>query len=137
MIVGFTGTRKGMNGLQKKSFESLIRELSPSEFHHGDCVGADADAHNFVAELVPACVIHIHPPQDNLLRAWKIGAVTHEPLTHFARNRVIVDMCELLIGVSVSPVRLSQGGTWYTIDRAVKREKEVRVVWPNGQVTER
>ena len=58
--VGFTGTQIGMSPLQKKTFTKLIKFLLAdnkiTSFHHGDCVGADADAHNIVKQLSDNCV---------------------------------------------------------------------------------
>lgn len=137
MILGFTGTRDGHTAAQLRTFARLLLELRPDTFHHGDCVGADAEAHrlvhNAVAELkIGPCRIEVHPPLEDEHRAYCLGDYVHPPRTHFARNRKIVDACELLIGVSKTPERSERGGTWYTIDYAKKRGKPVRVIWPDG-----
>ncbi len=49
--VGFTGTRRGMIMPQRFGFKDLVKTLLMDKFHHGDCVGSDAQAHDFVAEL--------------------------------------------------------------------------------------
>ena len=43
MIIGFTGSRKGMTGEQAAVVMRLL--LSATEGHHGDCVGADEQFH--------------------------------------------------------------------------------------------
>lgn len=137
MRLGVTGTRQGMTEAQLSAFEALYRALQPREFHHGDCVGADAEAHHIARETVfnwGWVRIHVHAPINSEHRAWCRGDVEHAPLSHFARNRAIVDATDLLIGVSLTPHRTDRGGTWYTIDYAVKRGKPVRVIWPDGSV---
>lgn len=43
MKIGFTGTRHGMTNQQKNQFFKIIINLNDlKEFHHGDCIGADA-----------------------------------------------------------------------------------------------
>ncbi len=130
--MGFTGTRAGMTFFQKVTFAHLRNELDMTEFHHGDCVGADAEAHDLVVGGGPPATIHVHPPVDAAHRAWKRGDVEHKPLTHFARNRRIVLACDVLVGASVSAERLTSGGTWYTIDFARKLGKRTIVIWPDG-----
>lgn len=122
-----------MTPAQINAFRTLIAELKPTEFHHGDCIGADAEAHDIVREF-PHIKIVIHPPVDEEHRAWKKGDESERPLTHFARNRAIVDKTDLLIGASVSDVPLPRGGTWYTIDYAIKIGKPIRILWPDGSV---
>jgi hypothetical protein len=51
MKIGFTGTRKGMSQHQKEQFVLKMFELDPSEFRHGDCEGADAEAHDIIREF--------------------------------------------------------------------------------------
>jgi hypothetical protein len=40
MILGFSGTRKGMTAGQKDSLRQMLVELQPEEFHHGDFIGS-------------------------------------------------------------------------------------------------
>ena len=46
MKVGITGTRMGMNEHQFDGVQELLTKLyeAGAEFHHGDCVGVDAEA---------------------------------------------------------------------------------------------
>ena len=45
MIVGFTGTQSGMTDKQKKELKTLLLAVA-TELHHGDCIGADREAHD-------------------------------------------------------------------------------------------
>lgn len=134
MKVGFTGTRFGMTERQKAVVSSILAPISFIELHHGDCVGADADCHDIVAQL--RSHITIHPPVDEKHRAFKIGHETREPKTHFARNRDIVIETDILIATPFNPFEESRGGTWYTIDYARKKKRWNVVVWPDGSYTE-
>jgi hypothetical protein len=137
LSVGFTGTRKGMTGTQSAHFRTILAGLALAnrygEFHHGDCEGADAEAHDLVRQLCPDWTIHIHPgPEGDPHRAHRTGDKAHPPKTHFARNRDIVRASSLIIGVSKAPHRLERGGTWYTLDFAVKSKVPTKVLWPDG-----
>lgn len=137
MKIGFTGTRNGMTSAQKMAFASLIESLKPTEFHHGDCVGADDEAATMVHESSYATVT-CHPPTDEKLRAWNPKATfTVEAKTHFARNRDIVNETDMLIGTPGAPTWQPRGGTFYTMDYAIKRGKPVKVIWPDGTVEDR
>lgn len=135
--VGFTGTRNGMTVEQARAFADFCRAFKPDEFHHGDCVGADAEAHDIVREVCPDCKIVVHPPVKNEHRANKACDETREPLSHFARTRAIVDETEILVGVSWASSRQTSGGTWYTLDYAKKKRKKRTVIWPDGSVSAR
>lgn len=136
MILGFTGTRSGMTDPQKAAFRKLVEKLQPREFRHGDCVGADEESHDIVREIVPECRIIIHPPIDTKARAWRTGDAILTPLTHFARNREIVRASMVMAGASLTAFRTERGGTWYTLDFAVKVGRPIHVLWPDGHVTQ-
>ena len=136
MRVGFTGTRYGMTDEQKVRFASLLATLGATEFHHGDCVGADDQA-AAMASCNPKCRIICHPPVDVTHRAY--NKKSHEirpPKTHFARNRDIVNETDILIATPLQAEHQSQGGTWYTIDFAMKMGKVVHIICPDGRIKE-
>ena len=144
MKVGVTGTRKGMRQAQITAFFKFVQDNEIEEFHHGDCVGVDDEAANIVfAEKTQsgiACHIHRRPgPDDGLHRASNqlhiaSGGRDYPEKTHFARNRDIVNACDLLVVIPLDDSRQPHGGTWYTYDYAVKRGKQVVVIWPDGRV---
>lgn len=139
MKVGFTGTREGMTSAQADAFAALILQLSPTEFHHGDCIGSDDQAANLVhVALADGCEIVCHPPSDGKLRAFNTrhGKNIRQPFSYLTRNRNIVGQTELLIACPKEACWQPRGGTWYTVDHAMKKGKPVRIIYPDGSVKE-
>jgi hypothetical protein len=134
--IGFTGTSEGMTDLQKISLVKFLEDMKAKgahSFHHGDCVGADEQAHHIALEM-GYCIV-IWPPVKQEKRAYCTGACSiMTPDSYFARNRSIVDNTDILVGASVADRPLARGGTWYTIDYALK-SKDAYVIWPAGALS--
>lgn len=146
MNVGFTGTRKGMLSPQKESFVRLLVFLAPGmeSFHHGDCVGADAEAHWMVKQLVidPKPKIVIHPPENDTNRAFCNSArldekvETREAKDYLVRNEDIIDETEVLIATPKGMGEEFRGsGTWHAVRYARKLGRVIWIVWPSGGTT--
>lgn len=131
MKIGITGTREGMNENQFALVQTFLTEkFQPgSEFHHGDCVGVDAEAALLAKELGYKIVGHPGPGEDGL-RAFVECDESREPQSHFKRNRTIVDACDFLIVVPLQNEHQAKGGTWYTHEYAVKKNKAMAVFFP-------
>lgn len=134
MKVGFTGTRTGMWLGQITTLRVLLGVLSIEEFHHGDCVGADAQAHDLVREQCPGVKIVVHPPVVPKFRARMIGDLEMPEKAYLDRNRDIIKECDLLIGTPNEYEEKARSGTWYTIREGIRRKKRVIVIWPDGQM---
>jgi DUF438 domain-containing protein len=140
MIVGFTGTRSGMTTEQKERVRTLllwfvdeIPTKSPSAITlvHGDCVGADADAHEIARSL--DMLVEIRPCDFPGMRAHCEGATfVHPVTTPFARNRAIVEVSHRMIATPATAEEQPRGGTWYTIKYSKKKGRRTYVVHPNG-----
>jgi len=128
MKIGFTGTREGMTQHQKEQFVLKMYALNPTEFHHGDCVGADAEAHDIVAEFFPMVKIHVHPPFAKSQQAFKRGYMHYPPTPYLERDEEIVNMTEYLFGAPKSNIELKRSGTWYTIRYARRLNKPITVL---------
>lgn len=115
MRIGFTGTQKGMSKRQITALTRLVLNLQMIEFHHGDCLGADAEAHEIVYNMNTKTEIIIHPPSDPSKRAFKKGDETKEELPYLERNHKIVDDTHLLIAATSSLREELRSGTWATV----------------------
>jgi len=136
MQAGFTGTRGGMTAAQKASFTRLMELLRPAmvAFHHGDCVGADAEADAIVRAADSRVVIVIHPPSNQHYQAFceRGGDVVQPPAGYLERNHRIVDACDLLIACPRTATEEVRSGTWATVRYALKLNKRVLIVFPDG-----
>ena len=131
MIVGFTGTRQGMTPQQRQTFRHVILDKHTSMFVHGDCFGADAEAHALVHQL--GIAIEIRPCDFPNSRAHCEGATYVHPTTSaFARNRAIVDGCRILVATPATAEEQPKGGTWYTIRYARKVGRPTIIIHPDG-----
>jgi hypothetical protein len=143
--VGFTGTRRGMTDGQKvtlaRLFGIMMHDLYNYQFHHGDCIGADEEAHNlFVKQFTfrkwAKKWIFIHPPTNGALRAHCSCVLEnlHRPKPYLARNQVIVDSTELLLACPGEEKAVQGSGTWHTIDYALQQTKPVIIIYPDGYI---
>ncbi|MEL6348900.1 MAG: hypothetical protein AAFV53_37695 [Myxococcota bacterium] len=133
-VVGFTGARAGMTPLQLDVFARILQRLQPTRFVHGDCIGADADAHAWIVGSGLALPIRIRP-STSATRAWSEGAdEVLPPRKPMLRNRDIVDDAELMVACSPSPSEILRSGTWAAIRYARKKNKPLVIIWPDGSV---
>jgi predicted Rossmann fold nucleotide-binding protein DprA/Smf involved in DNA uptake len=132
MILGFTGTRAGMSYAQKTELARLLDEkfrMNLGEFHHGDCLGSDAEAHAIAIEKGWRVVIH--PPDKSFARAYCTGAVdTLMPSPFLERNHRIVNLCNVLIATPEYHVEQLRSGTWATIRYARQQQKQIIIINP-------
>lgn len=131
MVIGFTGTREGMSKSQKKLFKESILIINEKErideFHHGDCIGADSEAHDLIREHLPDVKIVVHPPKESTLRAFRLGII-RTPKPYLDRNKDIVNEIDLLIASPKELDEVKRSGTWSTIRYAKKNFKPVIIL---------
>ncbi len=133
-IIGFTGSRTGMSDWQALLLEKFLH--AGDEFHHGDCIGADSEAHGIAYRI--GCQIVIHPPSDPSRRAFcgswpkdpRIDVLLERP--YIERNHEIVDICEVLLAAPATDMEKARSqkrsGTWATIRYARSIERPVTVL---------
>ena len=139
MKIGFTGTQNGMSGLQYEAVRKLLESLEwnaerrrSTEFHHGDCIGADVEAARVSAVLGMRLIVH--PPLNEAKRAFhrSDNCEVRKPKPYLDRNRDIVNECELLIAAPSSVDEQLRSGTWSTVRYARKCEKPTIIIDPYG-----
>jgi hypothetical protein len=131
MNIGFTGTQQGMTAKQRESLANLLRHYYDTngarEFHHGDCIGADAEAHEVAVAIGYRIVIH--PPTNPYKRAFKSGTV-RPAKTYLDRNHDIVDESDVMVATPKSTVEELRSGTWATIRYTRKSGKHLHILAP-------
>ena len=135
--VGFTGTQNGMKKRQLRTVGQillchLLIEYLPVEFHHGDCIGADEEAHKLARAL--RFRIISHPSDIDDRRAFCRVRNPREPKPFLERNQDIVDETAFLIGAPDGPEK-RRSGTWSTIRYARKKGRVIYVAYPDGKMT--
>lgn len=133
MKIGFTGTRNGMTVQQGEAVEHLLYQLRPDEIHHGDCRGADAEFHGMAYRICGSRRV-VHPPLNDLHRAFCEGEETKPAKSYHDRNHDIVDATDRLIATPLTDKESFQSGTWTTIRYARRLGKPVYIVTPYGKV---
>lgn len=138
MILGFTGTSRGMSDRQKLTVRALFQEHL-TELHHGWCIGADAEAHALAKEVCANIVGH--PPSDTTRMAdlpVRDFARIYPSYRYLTRNRHIVrDGIDGLIATPktfIQPASLIGEGTWTTIGYARQARRDIWIVYPDGTV---
>lgn len=120
-----------MTSAQKSTLLHLLQQMQPHEFHHGDCIGADAEAHEIARAL--GAKIHIHPPIMLALRARTTGFL-YPPKHYHERNEDIVNSTDLLLAAPKGREQPRSGGTWWTIKYAGRQKKRIIIIYPEGDI---
>lgn len=147
--VSFTGTRKGLTAPQRTRLHHLLYELGTVEdleWHDGDCVGADAEAHEIVQQLkrdvAPEGHVTLigHPGNMPSLRAGNVFDEMREVKENLVRNHDMVDEVEILVACPGEMMETRRSGTWSTIRyarRLIKAGVKLHIffAWPDGTLT--
>lgn len=131
MNIGFTGSREGMTERQSLAlgyFAALLDETGGT-FHHGCCVGADAQA-SLEMGLTIADVIG-HPPIDTkCIMPKPAKELWLEPAHYIERDHAIVDAVDLLIAAPSTRKEVLRSGIWATIRYAQRIGKPCIILDP-------
>lgn len=132
--IGFTGTREGMSEYQIQEVICWLREIQPSEVHHGLCEGSDGEFHDLVVEginafegIVSICKIIGHPPLAKKFYAYRKCDEFRPDKPYLVRDHNIVDETDTLIACPLGD-EVMRSGTWATIRYALKQKKEVILI---------
>jgi hypothetical protein len=131
--IGFTGTQNGVTRLQLSTLWKIMnaaRSIGIEHLHHGDCIGADRDAHLLWTGLGGKTVGH--PPLDPKKRAWCICDVMLPERPYMDRNEDIVLSTQILIAAPDGKTERTRSGTWATVRRARVHHKPICIIFPGG-----
>ena len=134
--VGFTGTSRGMTAAQRAQVRDVLaryRASGATHFHHGDCVGADAEAHTIAKGL--GFYVVLHPPSDPKARAYATGDEARPLAPYLIRNRAIVLATQCLVATPSGETEERRSGTWATVRYARKEGRQVTLIFPDGRST--
>lgn len=138
--IGFTGTQYGMTESQLITlkqildYEKLFSQITLSaEFHHGDCIGSDKQAHDIAVPLGFKTVIH--PPLNPSKRAFCNGNEIRPVKPYLERNHDIVNETFLIIATPKESQEILRSGTWATVRYAKKCSKPTIIINPDGTFT--
>lgn len=140
--IGFTGTQYGCSEAQLDALYRMMTRLDAAVWHHGDCVGADAQSHQLA--LAKGLKVVVHPPNNNTKRAWcKGGHEVRDPKKYLQRNADIVRETVALVACPMHMydphktryhLGTTRGGTWYTIRYANRQRKPIWIIYQGGDV---
>lgn len=148
MIWGETGTRHGATRLQLASVGWLWSRYEVEQLHDGDCVGVDEQLYQVATAFGIKTVLH--PPTNWDNRAWcghRTGVQVDMTMTvkpdrpYFVRDRDIVNESKAMVAcpnntLDESDWAKAKGGTWYTINYTLSKNKPLAIVWPHsGHIT--
>ena len=125
--IGFTGTEQGMTELQKVGLANYLRQYR-GDFHHGDCIGADAEVHQIAKKL--GYKVIIHPSTNPKKRAFCERGIVLPRKEYLIRNRDIVYSSDILVATPKERKEIVRSGVWATIRFARKVGNKVKVIYP-------
>jgi hypothetical protein len=106
--------------------------LAGVHLHHGDCEGADAQVHRIARKL--GFFIEGHPPRLARKRAFCTFDIIQPEMDYMARNRAIVDVCDILVAAPATRVEILRSGTWATMRYAHKTRTPYYGIGPDGAI---
>lgn len=134
MIVGFTGTRRGLTRDQELGLRAqlgLLAHKGATTFVHGCEPHSDRTAAQIAHGLGLFVIGHPGPGSTGT----DFDDDTKEPRPYLDRNDVIVASCDVLVACPEGE-EILRSGTWATIRRARRTGTPIVLVWPDGDFTE-
>jgi hypothetical protein len=133
LAFGFTGTQRGMTGVQQANLRAHLEAAAPDWWAHGDCIGADAESHAIARAL--GLRVAVFPPTNPRKRAFCEGDWTHSTLPYLLRNHLIVNRVQRMYAAPGEMEEVLRSGTWATIRYARRVERSLTILWPDGTVS--
>ena len=137
--IGITAPRDGLSPHQIQALTSALMLAvtdGATHFHHGDCVGGDAEGARVAKALGMRLVCH--PPTNPKLRAYVPSDETRPAKGYLERDRELVNELAVGNGALLGFPRLPEvprgSGTWYTVHYARHKQVPLLCVTPDGMV---
>jgi len=139
VILGFTGTRRGMTAAQRATLADCVSVL-PARAVHGGAVGADEEFDAFLVRAgMVAQDVDVYPASVDRWVKWvDAGRTVYAVRPPLARNRFIVRDCDYLIAAPATAEEVRRSGTWATIRYARRpiARRPIVILLPEGGVRE-
>jgi len=137
LVIAFSGTRRGMKAVQQDLLSNVLQQhfgscQEPPWLLHGDCVGADAQAHAIAKAI--GYKIGVFPPDKDKYRAFVsdydwIGG----PLPYLVRDELMIKKAQIVYATPNQKVEIFRGsGTWFAIRRACDYARDGTIFYPDG-----
>ena len=116
-----------------------INDNTKITFIHGDCFGADADAHS-ICQATLIRDINCYPCNLSNQRAFTDAKQIGNPLPPLERNKIIAEGCDILIACPATDHEVQRSGTWATIRHRDKLQYDIPpcggyiIIWPDGSI---
>ena len=143
IILGFTGTRKGLTVAQINALSAVLFALQPDEIHHGNAHGADTEFSILARTTSAGCKGRgangvgpfqvSHPCNIKSQQADCNWPDREElPKSPLTRNWDIVNACELLIACPAGTQEELRSGTWATVRYARRTNRPLVILYADG-----
>lgn len=148
MILGFTGTRKGMTPEQLATLNLEmdnpgldIDDNSPPKLIHGGAEGADETMDSLCCFRTQE-PIEVYPCTWERYQYWVnkdkfstiINRIVHQVKPPLVRNKIIVERAALMIATPYTMEEELRSGTWATLRYARKLNKPITIIFPDGSI---
>lgn len=135
MRVLVSGPRSGWNPMQRNALARLLSNPGITVLIHGGAEGVDSDADQLYREICADYgrdpVIEVYPAHGSR-GIYRRPAFRAEPRSPLVRDRIMADKCDAAIIISRNTQEVLRAGEWATKRYAVKDEKWVIIIWPDG-----
>lgn len=144
MILGFTGTRKGLTPAQHATLPGVLATL-PERVLHGGAEGSDEQFHNYLVSLYKVghgCMIEILLGKAHRYAFWVspnrpcVAFSVHRMSPPLERNRIIAARCDHLLACPAEAMEQLRSGTWATVRYARAAGKPITIIASDGTVRE-
>lgn len=149
MILGFTGTRKGITAAQSRMLRETLADplMETARVLHGGAIGADTEFDQIVSAVFEfvhydfpedGIVCEVYPATVDRFSFWRWrdhdSRFVHSPMEPLKRNRIIVNRSDRMIATPSEDDEQPRGGTWSTIRYTLRIGKPIVIISPRGGI---